>query len=131
VVNVRNREEVAQGLDSLGSAHIDAVNALASPILNDARGFIVERLNQMPFPRYMNGPRQLRGGRASWLRNPPTARASTSLRTRRQDPAWCSAPKPPIEQPAKFDFVVNLKTAKEIGLTIPSLLLFRADQVIK
>jgi hypothetical protein len=36
VVNVRNREEVAQGLDSPGSAHIDAVNALASPILNNA-----------------------------------------------------------------------------------------------
>ena len=37
----------------------------------------------------------------------------------------------PIEQPMKFDFVVNLKAAKQIGLTIPPNVLTRADQVIK
>jgi putative tryptophan/tyrosine transport system substrate-binding protein len=37
----------------------------------------------------------------------------------------------PVERPTKFDLVINLKAAKQLGITIPPSMLYRADKVIK
>ena len=48
------------------------------------------------------------------------------MRRKRANPAEL-----PIEQTANFEFAVNLKTAKEIGVALPSSILLRADEVIE
>jgi putative ABC transport system substrate-binding protein len=124
-------EELTAGLDALQSAPVDAINVLASPFAPLVRATIVDRLNRARLPAIYEFPEIAeQGGLLGYgvrleLASRLAARlVSKILRGARPEDL-------PIEQPDKFDLVVNLKTAKALGLTIPPTLLLLADEVIE
>jgi putative ABC transport system substrate-binding protein len=126
----QTRNEIARALDAMPAARIGAVNVLASPILDAARLLLIERLNRVRLPAIYQWPET--AGDGGFLAYGP--RVSLAYRhvaglvnkiLRGAQPADL-----PIEQPTKFELVINLKTAKALGLAIPASLLARADQVI-
>ena len=127
----QNRDEIARALDAMPKARVGAVNVLASPILNGSRQIIIERLRQARLPVIYQWPETAEEGgflaygpRLSLAYRHVAGLVDKILRGAR--PADL-----PIEQPSRFELVVNLKTAKPLGLAIPKALLLRADQVIR
>jgi putative ABC transport system substrate-binding protein len=102
-----------------------------SPIINTHQARIVEFAAKNRLPAMYAAPELVdAGGLMSYGSNPTDQfrRAATYV-----DKILKGA-KPadlPVEQPTKFEFVINLKTAKQIGLTIPPNVLARADKVIR
>ncbi len=132
---VRNPEDLPNALDKLGADKVDAVNVLGdSPIFGNARfrGLIVERLNRMRLPviyelpdLFCNeGALLCYGPRLQLVTQILASLVAKILRGARPEDL-------PVEQPNKFDLVVNLKIAKALGIEIPGSLLARADEVIE
>ena len=128
---VRGPEEIAAAIDAAQTAGATALNVLASPVLNANRKIILERSAALRLPAIYQWPETAdEGGLAAY--GPRLAKLNRQLA--RQVVKVLRGAKPvdiPVEQPDKFELVIDLRTAKAIGLEVPTTLLDRADQVIE
>ena len=131
VVDVRASEDFEAAFATITAAHTMGVVVIPDPMYFSQRQRIAELAlkNRLPtvFARRENAEA---GGLISYGPSlPDQIRHATSY----VDKIFKGA-KPadlPVEQPTKFELVINLKTAKALGLTIPQSLLLRADKVIQ
>ena len=113
------------------AARVGAVNVLASPVLDRLRGIIIDRVRQARLPAIYQWPESAQDG--GLVAYGPRQALVYQQMTRFVDTILKGA-KPgdlPVEQPTKFELVINMKTAKALGITIPQSLLLRADEVIQ
>jgi putative ABC transport system substrate-binding protein len=130
-VDVLDPKDIETGFRSASSGRADAILVLQSPVFNSYRAQIADLAVKSRLPAIYSG-RQFAedGGLMSYGVNISDLdrRAATYV-----DKILKGA-KPaelPIEQPTKFEFLINLKAAQQIGLTIPPSVLARADKIIK
>ena len=130
-VEARRPDDVEQAFSAMTEARVGGLLVLPGPMLFEARRSIVAHAAKSRLPVvYPWREAASVGGLMSYSTNFPDMyrRAATYV-----DKILKGA-KPadlPFEQPTKFELVINLKTAKALGLTIPQSLLQRADQVIE
>jgi len=112
-------------------ARADALVVLPSPVLTDQRARVANLALKSRLPAiYFRQEFVEAGGLVSY----GTSFTDLSRRAATYVDKILKGAKPaelPVEQPKKFEFVINLKTAKQIGLTIPPNVLARADRVIR
>ena len=130
-VEVRNREDVEAALNALPDKSPDAFLELADPLTFLYRGMITASLGRQKLPAIHSFREWPDGGAlmsygAQFADLFRRAAAFVEKILRGAKPADL-----PIEQPTKFELVVNLKTARALGLTVPISLLARADEVIE
>jgi len=124
--------EIAPAIAEAKSSGAAALNVLASPMLFGNRLEIMQRAASASLPSiYQFADMAAEGGFAAYG---PTIKAVFGDTLARQMVKLLRGAKPsdlPVEQPARFDLVINLKVAKAIGLEVPPTLLARADDVIE
>jgi putative tryptophan/tyrosine transport system substrate-binding protein len=130
-VDVLSHTDIEAAFQAANQEHATAALVLGSPILNSQRAWIIKSAAKSRLPVMYSRPEFVEDGGLMTYGASITdlfRRAATYV-----DKILKGA-KPgdlPVEQPTKFELVINLKTAKLIGLTIPPNVLARADKVIK
>jgi putative tryptophan/tyrosine transport system substrate-binding protein len=132
IYRVARGEEIAAAIDSAQASGSKALNILASPLFYANRHLIVERAATARLPTIYEWVETAEeGGFAAYG---PSVNQVYSEILPRQIAQIFRGIKPadiPIEQPTKFELVINLKTARAMGVTVPEGLLVRADKVIE
>ena len=128
---VERNEDIGSAIDAAKAAGAEALNVLASPLLHGNRRAIFARTIDLRLPAIYQWPETaLEGGLLAY--GPRFTDVFRQLA--RQTVKVLRGAKPvelPVEQPTKFELVVNLRTAKAIGLDFSPTLLARADEVIE
>jgi putative ABC transport system substrate-binding protein len=130
-LDVPDPKDIATAFQAAIKGRAEAVLVLQSGILNSQRKQIVELAVKSRLPAIYYAPEWVEdGGLMSYSANiTDLFRRSVTYVDK-----ILKGAKPsdlPVEQPTKFELVINLKAAKQIGLTIPQSVLYRADKVIK
>jgi putative tryptophan/tyrosine transport system substrate-binding protein len=132
ILRIARPEEIATAIDAAKAWGAAALNVLASPVLFGNRHVVLERVAALRLPAIYQFPEVAQDG-GCLAYGPRLVKIFGELVTRQLVKLLRGA-KPadlPVEQPTKFDLVINLKTAKALGLTIPPTLLATADEVIE
>jgi putative ABC transport system substrate-binding protein len=130
-VDVQDSKEIEGGFRAATKAHAEALFVLGNPVLNAHRTEVADLAVKSRLPAVYGQPDLMAAGGLMFYG------ASITEMFRRAaiyvDKILKGA-KPadlPVEQPTKFELIINLKTAKQIGLIIPPNVLARADKVIR
>jgi ABC-type uncharacterized transport system substrate-binding protein len=130
-IDIVAAHDVEPAFQKAAKGHADAVLQLASSLVNSQRAVILQLATKTRLPVIYPWPEFVEaGGLMSYgvqlTERHHRAAAYVDKILKGTKPADL-----PVEQPTKFEFIVNLKTAKQIGLTIPPNVLARADKVIR
>jgi len=128
---VRNADDMARALEAMTKKRPDAVIMFFDPLTSGYRVIISDFALKNRLPTIF-GSREFAaaGGLMSYGPNIPELFRRAAVYVDK----ILKGAKPrdlPVEQPTKFELIVNLKTAKALGLTIPPSVLIRADQVVQ
>jgi putative ABC transport system substrate-binding protein len=130
-LNVLDPKDIESVFGAAINGRADAVLVLASPVLNSRRTRVVELAAKNHLPATYD---RRDFGEVGGLLTYGVSVADLDHRAATYVDKILKGAKPadlPVEQPTKFELVINLRTAKQIGLTIPPNVLARADRVIK
>jgi putative ABC transport system substrate-binding protein len=124
-------EEIAAAIDMARASGATALNVLASPMLFANGQLIMDRVSVLRLPAIYQWAEMAEGG--GFAAYGPRITQIPEI-TARQAVMLFRGTKVadiPVEQPTKFELVINLKTANALGVTVPPALLARADKVIE
>jgi putative tryptophan/tyrosine transport system substrate-binding protein len=129
---ITTSEEIAAAIDMAKSSGAMAINVLASPLLWANRRLIMDRAEALRLPAIYEWPEGAEeGGFAGY--GPRLIDIFRDIHARQlvQLLRGIKVADIPVQQPTKFELVINLKTANAMGVTVPEALLVRADKVIE
>jgi ABC-type uncharacterized transport system substrate-binding protein len=129
---VTGGEEIAAAIESAQASGATALNTVASPLFYGLRQLIIERSAVARLPTILLFPEDAEeGGFAAY--GPRNSHVFVEVAAQQVIKLLRGSKVAdiPIEQPTKFELVINLKTAKAMGVTVPEALLVRADKVIE